>query len=190
MNDKPLKSCSKESCNECEIHSKVTCHFNPGQFVQFYLILLLPLTTGSFGVYNYSSNSFIIWVMTFPLFFLLLGIRVLCTHCPHYKESSRIIRCWANYGVPKLWKYRPTPMNFYEKAILISGFIFIWGFPVIFISLTQEWILLSGYLISVFLFFFLLNRISCRKCINFSCPLNKVSNKVREVFLSYNNNSL
>jgi len=182
MIKKPLKSCSKESCDECEIHSRIICRFHPGQFIRFYLILLPSLITGIIGTYNYNYNIFISWILMIAMFFLLIGIRVLCTHCPHYNESPEIIRCWANWGVPKLWKYRPSPMNVYEKAILISGFIIIWGYPAVFISLTYNWLLLSGYILSVSFFFFLLNRFSCRKCINFSCPLNRVDPEVKRIF--------
>jgi uncharacterized membrane protein len=186
MSDKPINTCSKETCINCDIHSKITCHFNPGQLLRFYLIVLPSLITGAIGVHNYSTNSFISWVMIIGLFFLLIGIRVLCTHCPHYDEPSAILRCWVNYGVPKLWRYRPLPMNIFEKAILISGFIIIWGYPIIFISLTRKWILLSVYIFSVVLFFILLNLFQCRKCINLSCPLNSVSIKVKEEFLRNN----
>jgi hypothetical protein len=147
---------------------------------------LPSLITGYIGINNYSWISLIIWILIFPLFFLLIGIKVLCTYCPHYKESSKIIRCWANYGFPKLWKYRPEEMNRFEKTILISGFIVIWGYPAVFILLTQQWILLTEYVFSVMLFFFLLNRFACKKCINFSCPLNGVDNTVKEEFLKYN----
>ena len=186
MNDKPLNTCSKETCNDCDIHSKITCHFNPGQILRFYLIFSPPFITGSIGIHNYSSDFFIIWVMMTGLFFLLAGIRVLCTHCPHYNEPSAILKCWVNYGIPKLWKYRPVPMNILEKAILISGFIIIWCYPVIFISLTGKWILLSGYIFSVALFFILLNLFQCRRCINISCPFNRVSSKVKEEFIRNN----
>jgi hypothetical protein len=186
MIERPLKTCSKESCGECNIHSKITCHFHPGQFIRLYLILLPPVITGAIGINNYSRNSLIIWVMTFPLFFLLLGIRVLCTHCPHYEESSGILRCWSNWGVPKLWKYRPEQMIIFEKIILISGFIIVWGYPVIFISLAQKWILLTVYIFFVMLFFFLLNKFACRRCINFSCPLNRVSPEVKEEYFRSN----
>jgi hypothetical protein len=186
MTDKPLKSCSKTSCNECEIHSRLNCQFYPDQLFRFYLIVLPSFILGTIGVRNYSTYSLISWVLFIAIFFLFLGIRVLCTHCPHYNESSGIIRCWVNYGVPKLWKYRPSPMNIYEKAILICGFCIIWGYPVIFISLTNKWILLGGYILSVISFFFLFNRFACRRCINFSCPLNRVSLEVKEEFFRNN----
>lgn len=188
MIEKPIPTCSKGSCNDCDIHSRIACHFTRGQLFRFYLFVLPSFIIGGTGIYYVSMTGFIAWLTITGLFFLLIEIRVLCTHCPHYNESTDSLRCWANYGVPKLWKYRPGPMNGFEKAILVSGFIIVWGFPVAFISLTEHWILLGGYFFSVVLFFILLRQYQCKKCMNFSCPMNAVDNEIRKEFL--NNNPL
>lgn len=186
MRDKPLSTCSRESCNKCGIHSEITCHFTLIQLLRFYLFVLPSFLIGGTAIYNYSITGFISWVLIMALFFLLIGIRVLCSHCPHYNESSLIMRCWANYGVPKFWKFRPQPMSFLEKAIYVSGLIFVWGYPAIFIVLGESQILLVAYVFSVVWFFGLMRWFSCRKCINLSCPLNGVNIKVKEEFLKNN----
>ncbi len=38
------------------------------------------------------------------------------------------LKGWANYGMPKLWKYRPGPMTFWEKVIFCTGFGLVWGY--------------------------------------------------------------
>jgi hypothetical protein len=53
--------------------------------------------------------------------FGLLEIRVMCSHCPHYAEAGRLLKCWANYGSPKLWAYRPGPMCRMETLHLEHG---------------------------------------------------------------------
>jgi len=186
MIDKPLSTCSKDTCKDCEVLSKLACHFSFGKLLRFYSIVSPAFILGGIGVYEYSVICFISWAMIIGLFFLFFGIRVLCTHCPHYNESTGIIRCWVNYGIPRLWKYRPVPMNVIEKAVYLSGHIIIWGYPVLFIALTRNWTWLGGYIISVILLFLLLNRFYCRRCLNFSCPLNNVSDKVKEEFLKNN----
>jgi len=186
MVDKPISTCSKESCSNCSINNKISCHLSLPQLLRFYVTVLPSFLIGGTVIYNYSIGGFVGWVTGIGLFFLIIGIRVLCTHCPHYNESSHIMRCWANYGVPKFWRYRPQPMNLPEKALFICGFIFTWGYPVIFISLTRNWILLGGYLFSVALFFTLMYQFNCRKCVNLSCPLNKVDIEVKEEFLRNN----
>ena len=186
MKDKPLNTCSQESCRSCSIRYELTCHLTLLKLLRFWFFVLPSLLIGGIIIYNHSINSFISWGLIIGLFFLLFGIRVLCTHCPHYNKPSRILRCWANYGVPKFWKYRPQPMNFTEKAILISGFSLVFGYPILFIPLIQSWIVLFIYLLSVAFFFVFMSRYNCSKCINFSCPFNRVNDKVREEFLKYN----
>ena len=181
-----MNTCLKDTCNNCNINGKINCHFNPGQLLLFYLIVAPTFIIGGIGIYTFSFTALVIWIIIIGLFFLVMEIRILCSHCPHYSESSNILRCWANYGVPKLWKYRPGPMNLTEKITLIIGFIIIWGYPVIFIFLIEKWILLIVYIFSIVLFFTMLRLNNCKRCMNFSCPLNNVDNNIREDFL-FNN---
>jgi hypothetical protein len=183
MMDKPLKNCSIDSCLICDIHSKIVCHFKFRYLLRFYSIALPSFIIGGIEIYNYSIKGFIIWLLIIGGFFLIVEIRVLCAHCPHYDESSVLLRCWANYGAPKLWRYRPGPMHIIEKSILISGFVIIWGYPIIYISFLEHWIIFSMYLLSVILFFALLRKYFCKKCINFTCPLNKVDIEIKNEFL-------
>jgi hypothetical protein len=69
------------------------------------------------------------WLTMIIGYFGFIEIRVMCSHCPHYAESDSSLKCWANYGSPKIWKYRPEPMSFIEKAIFLGGFAIIWGYP-------------------------------------------------------------
>jgi len=186
MIEKPINTCSKKSCNNCEIYFKITCHFKILQLLRFYAIASPSFILGGIGLYNYSLISFVIWFLIIGLFFLFIGIRVLCTHCPHYSESSYFLRCWVNYGLPKLWNYRPWPMSILEKIILISGFSIIWSYPVIFMLFEKKWVLLIGYIFFVFLFLILLRKLYCKKCINLSCPMNDVDCIIKEEFLKNN----
>ena len=183
---KSINTCAKEFCDNCDIHSNISCHFSFRQLLRFYAIVLPSFILGGIGIYNYDISSLIIWILIIGLFFLIIEIRVLCTQCPHYKESSDTLRCWANYGAPKIWRYRPGPMNMIEKITLILGFITIWGYPIIFITLIKNWVLFGGYIFSVILFFWLLRKFNCKKCMNLSCPLNCVDIQIREKFLTSN----
>jgi hypothetical protein len=184
MNDKPINTCIIESCDNCKIRAELNCYFNYSQLIRFYIIVLPTFIIGSIGIYKYSFLSLVIWLIVIAVFFLLIEIRVLCTHCPHYSKSSGILRCWANYGAPKLWKERPWAMNNLEKTILILGFIVVWGYPIVFISLIKDWGVFSIYVLSVMLFFTLLKLFFCKKCVNFFCPLNSVNTETRKVFLN------
>jgi len=89
---------------------------NPGM-----LLILLPDKTVTFllggaGIYHSGGWWLLPWLMTIIGFFGFVEIRVMCSDCPHYAEQGSSLKCWANYGSPKIWKYRPGPMAFWEKA--------------------------------------------------------------------------
>jgi len=175
-----------DTCRKCDISPETNCDFSIDQLLQFYLISLPSFVIGGIGIYNYNINTLYIWLLIIGTFFLLIEIRVLCSHCPHYERSSTFLSCWANYGAPKLWKYRPGPMNKVEKLILIAGFIIVWGYPLIFLLLSKSWMLFAIYSFSVAFFFIALRLKNCKKCINLSCPLNNVDINTKKKFLMNN----
>ena len=119
------------------------------------------------------------WVAILVVFFVFVEIRVLCSHCPHYAEDSRVLRCWANYGMPKVWPYRPGPMTWVEKAVLFAGFGAVWGTPLAVMVLHRRWFLFAVGAATTVGFFVLLGQVQCRRCINLACPLNRVPEPLR-----------
>ncbi len=186
MNNPITKTCSIDSCNNCNIQAKVNCKFNPAQLLKFYVISLPSFILAGIFLYSYQITAFKMWLLIIGLFFLVVEIRVLCSHCPHYEKSSFFLNCWANYGAPKLWKYRPGPMNMLEKFILILGFIIVWGYPIIYIILLKNWLILVFYLILTAMFFIVLHTKNCVQFINLSCPLNSVDPETKKKFLKNN----
>lgn len=186
MNNQIIKTCVIDSCKNCNIQTKTNCNFNIYQLLKFYVISLPSLIIGGIFIYSYQAIAFYIWLFIFGLFFLVIEIRVLCSHCPHYKKSSFFLSCWANYGAPKLWRYRPGPMNFLEKSVLITGFIIIWGYPLIYLFLLKNWLVLTLYVSLVTLFFFTLRTNNCVRCTNLSCPLNNMDPMTKRQFLKNN----
>ena len=186
MADPPIKTCSINTCSTCDIRAKTNCNFNITQLFQFYLISLPSFIIGGVFIYSYHSTALYIWLLIIGFFFLIIEIRVLCSHCPHYEKSSIFLTCWANYGAPKLWKYRPGPMNKVEKFILILGFIIVWGYPLFFLFLLKNWPIFAVYLSLVALFFIVLRLKNCVQCINFSCPLNNTEINTRRIFFQNN----
>ena len=181
-----INTCSNSSCKNCSISGKTNCEFTFSQLFLFYLISLPSFIVGGIFLYNYHVNRLYIWLLIIGLFFLIIEIRVLCSHCPHYEKSSLFLNCWANYGAPKLWKYRPGPMNSIEKSILLTGFIIVWGYPLLFMYLSNSWFVLLFYISLVAFFFFMLRKNNCSKCINFSCPLNNVDFNTKTEFFRNN----
>jgi hypothetical protein len=138
------------------------------------------------GILSVGLIPVLIWVGLCVGFFGFVEIRVMCSHCPHYAEEVAALTCWANYGSPKLWKYRPGPMSTAEKAVFSGGLVVVWGYPVGFFVVSGLWFLLSLYILLNATFFVTLKRFLCSRCMNFACPLNGVPDTVRVLFWERN----
>jgi hypothetical protein len=183
---KPIATCVSDSCDDCKVKSAIHCHFEAKDYVHFLAICLPSFLLGGAGIYHVSEWWLALWIAMIPGFFGLLEIRVLCSHCPHYAEADKSLKCWANYGAPKIWKYRPGPLSFAEKSILLSGFAVIWGYPLVFLILGAQWFLLLVYAVASAGFFMTLKLFLCTQCMNFACPLNGVPDSVRASFFECN----
>lgn len=137
----------------------------------------------------------------FAIFFIV-ETRILCSHCPYYSREGLMLHCLANHGFIRFYKYHPEPMNTFERVLLIIGFILFGTLPLlaqvpsivtvatatpfdklVFITLVS---LLGASVIGViFSFTFLFTRI-CTKCVNFSCPFNKVPKEFVDSYLDKN----
>ncbi len=182
----PLATCGSASCDDCVIDNRLHCHFRPKDLIHFLLIAFPPFLLGGAGIYLFSGWWLIPWIGFVIAYFGFVEIRVMCSHCPHYAESATTLKCWANYGSPKLWKYRPGPMTMIEKTIFFAGFAVVWGYPLWFLIISKQMFLLTVYLITTSGFFLTLTRFMCSQCINFACPLNSVDEKTRGQFLDRN----
>jgi len=183
----PLSTCKEANCDKCGVKNKVTCHFTKEHLVKFLLIAFPAFIIGGIGVYLYAWWALLIFIASTPLYFGLLEIRVLCSHCPHYAEpSTKTLTCWANYGSPKVWKYRPGPMSFWEKLLFLAGMFVVFFTPVLFMTLGARYILLAIYLAYVIFGFVMLITFLCTKCMNFACPFNRVKDDVRDKFFKHN----
>lgn len=183
---KPIATCVSQTCDGCKVKGSIHCHFVARDHIQFLAIALPSFLLGGAAIYHVSGWWLALWIAMIPSFFALLEIRVLCTHCPHYAEPDKTLKCWANYGVPKIWKYRPGPMSIAEKSVFLAGLTIIFGYPVVFMILAAQWFLLGVYLITVVGFFMTLKRYLCTQCMNFACPWNEVKVETRHAFFQCN----
>ncbi len=185
--DKPIHTCQRQSCTDCSVARELNCHFNLKQLMKFLLFSIPPFIIGGIGINLYNSLYLIPWILFIISYFGLIEIRVMCSHCPHYAEpSTKSLKCWANYGSPKFWQYRPGPMSKMEKIIFIGGLVIIFFYPLIFLLLEENWLLIIMYLLLSFSFALLLHKVLCPHCMNFACPLNRVKKDVREEFFKNN----
>ncbi len=183
---KPIATCISDSCDDCSVGKTLHCHFRPKDLAHFLIIAAPSFLLGGAGIYRVSGWLLIPWLLIIFGYFGFLEIRVMCSHCPHYAEEGNSLKCWANYGSPKLWDYRPGPMSFMEKFLFLGGFAVIWGYPLIFLYTGTQWFLMVIYILTTVGFFMTIKILLCTQCMNFACPLNEVEADVRREFLKLN----
>ncbi|MCG2785661.1 MAG: hypothetical protein L6461_11195 [Anaerolineae bacterium] len=142
--NRPLSTCSSLNCSGCPVQSRVHCHFNGGDLARFLLIAIPPFIVGGIGVARVNAWLLLPWLVLCLGYFGFAEIRVMCSHCPHYAEpGTKSLQCWANYGSPKLWKYRPGPMSEGENIVFFAGLVLIAGYPLAFMVISAQWLLLA-----------------------------------------------
>jgi hypothetical protein len=183
---KPIATCTRDSCNYCKTKESIHCHFSVRDLAKFLLIVAPSLAIGGYGIFRCGGWPLFPWLIMFISYFGFIEIRVLCSHCPHYAEKERSLKCWANFGSPKVWKFRPGPMTTLEKTIYLGGFVLLWGYPLFFIVYAFHVVLFAAYVPAATGFFMLLRKGFCKRCMNFACPLNHVKVEDRKEFLRNN----
>jgi hypothetical protein len=184
--EKPIATCAAATCTDCPLTDRVHCHFSLRDLLYFLTICLPGFLLGGAGIINDNAWLLVPWIAIIIGYFGFVEIRVMCAHCPHYAEDGKTLRCWANHGSPKLWTYRPGPMNRIEKLVFFAGFVLVWGFPLISLLAGRQWFLTTVYLLTSTGFFATLKQFLCTQCINFACPLNGVPQDVRQQFFDRN----
>jgi len=168
------------------MNNQIHCHFKLKDWIHFLLIAFPSFLLGVYGINLTCTWMLIPWLFFVVAFFGFIEIRVMCSHCPHYAESEKSLKCWANYGSPKLWNYKPGPMTIVEKTIFFGGFVIVWGYPAPILIFSHQLFLLLVYLITTSGFFMTLKTFLCSQCMNFACPLNSVNEEKRNQFFERN----
>lgn len=185
--DQPIITCRAAGCNDCPVAGSLQCHFGGKQLARFLMVALPPFVLGGVGIGLLNWALLIPWVAFILAYFGLIEIRVMCSHCPHYAETGTTsLKCWANYGSPKLWRYRPGPMSRGETIVFLAGLVLIFAYPAVVLALTSRWVLFAVYLASTVALGMVLHAGMCVRCINFACPLNRVDQDVRQAFFQRN----
>jgi hypothetical protein len=183
----PLSTCKSTTCQDCPLQSSLQCHFGGRELRRFLVIALPPFVLGGIGIVHVSIWLLIPWLALILGYFGLVEIRVMCSHCPHYAEpGTKSLRCWANYGSPKLWKYRPGPMTAGEKIVFFAGLVLIAGYALVILVASMQWLLLALFAMLVVGMAALMYARMCSRCMNFACPFNHVAPSERAVFMARN----
>jgi hypothetical protein len=162
----------------------------------FGLVLVGIFTGAWWPLIAFGAAAIVMWVLG-------LETRVLCSHCPYWAEDGKTLRCWALTGSPKIWRYRPGPMNALERGVFLGFFLFLALFP----PLAQgaaAWGMfadqaryglnaalgMAGVTFATTLtlvqFVYTLRARYCSRCVNFSCPLNRVPRPLVNAYLARN----
>jgi hypothetical protein len=184
---RPLSTCASANCADCPIQNRVHCHFNGKDLIRFLFIALPPFIVGGIGIAQVNAWLLLPWIGLSISYFGFVEIRVMCSHCPHYAEpGTKSLQCWANYGSPKLWKYRPGPMTRNETFVFFAGLVLIAGYPLAFLVFSAQWLLLALFGALVVVMGVAMRSSLCTRCMNFACPLNQVRPEVRRIFFARN----
>ncbi|MFX0151870.1 MAG: hypothetical protein ACFFAJ_13865 [Candidatus Hodarchaeota archaeon] len=193
-------------CNNCTDRTNLDCKWDMKHLIRFYTIGLpffIPVALGLILTVLWTGDWFgiIIYAMFWIFFFGFFEIRVLCRHCPYYSEEGKILHCLANHGLLKIWKYEPGPMSRWEKLGLLVGFVLFLGIPIITIIFATITLVDDGAELFLVLIMGALSILSiggafvsghsltnkvCTRCVNFSCPLNRVPKHLVDSYLMKN----
>ena len=185
--EKPLSTCKEKDCKGCDVQGRVFCHFTPKKLLVFLSLGAPLMILGGICTFLYSTWAFAVWVLVVLSYFCVFEIRALCSHCPHYAEPGlHSLKCWANYGSPKLWKYHPGPMKAWEKSVFIGGGCLIFLFPIAAALLRGIYVLPAISVVLIIAWIYVMGQFYCLRCMNFACPFNGVPQDVRDCFFSHN----
>ncbi len=183
---KPIATCTEASCEGCPVNGSLHCHFQGKDLARFLGMVFPAFLFGGVGVFRHNLWLFGLWIAWILAYFGLVEIRTMCSHCPHYAEPGNSLKCWANYGSPKLWKYRPGPMSSAEKWVFSVGMLLVFGVPVVSLAIAGEWLLWALYLVSIVAAYTVMRAKMCSRCMNFACPLNVTRMDARKLFFARN----
>jgi hypothetical protein len=193
--------CAAESFLHCKWDKTVLNGFLASSFPPYLMFILGMVMV---GIMTHAWWPLILFVAVLVAFFGFFEIRILCSHCPFYAGDQKSLKCLANNGALKVWKYHPEPMSRFEKTSLLAGFFLIYVLLPVAIQGYGIWYVAANYtqygliallgmigvtaggLLLSFVFFALLKIFFCSACINFSCPLNTVPGEMVEAYLEKN----
>ena len=180
-------NCSSSKRQDCLLDKELDCHFRLRDLFLFFIGFLAFGVPAFLGIILSGYGLLVIgWILYMIFFLQIWENRILCSHCPYYAEKGRILRCHANYGLFKLWKYNPHPMSLWEQFQFLIGVGIFVGFPIPWLILRNQFFLLTFTLIGAIVFLLILITKLCTRCVNFSCPLNRVPKEIMDRFLTRN----
>ncbi|MCP4689625.1 MAG: hypothetical protein GY859_16345 [Desulfobacterales bacterium] len=153
---------------ECETKLKTRHNFK--DFLYWTTCLLVPIITACVAILNWQSVIGIVSYILICIACVLVLYRFFCTHCPHYTREDKRLKCMFFWGVPKIFKPNPGPMNIFEKLAVLLAVLLIVFFP--FYWLSRQVGLFVIYILSIIVLGATIRRNECPRCIHRNCMLN------------------
>ena len=184
-------------CEHCTINGKLMCSFKIKDTIYFVAPVLSVWVTWILGLFYgfFSGNINLPLLIVFSVgyigylivFFQFWENKILCSHCPYYAfEEDKCVKCYANYGIHKVWKYNPAPMSNSEKIQFLISITLFAIFPPILFIITELYLFFLISLVLSLIWLISMHFLSCSKCPNFSCPLNNVSKEIVDEYFKRN----
>jgi hypothetical protein len=176
-------ACVRIACDGCEIEGKLLCVHTTLDLMDFivpFLAYLIPFAAGMIIGRFWIGMG--VWLALAAVFFLFVEQLILCRHCPHYAEDGPMLRCHANWGLPKLPKRSTAPMSRGQQIVWVAYVLVLFLYFIPFFVVSGQWLLLFITGMAAFSWGWVVVRTQCVRCYNLSCPANRVPDEVRRVF--------
>ena len=138
-------------------------------YLYWNLFALVPILMASMVMVKVSIVLLGFYIVLL-IFMMIIIYRSFCSHCPHYINSEKVVKCMFFWGIGKYFKARPGPLNLFEKTISVIAPLIIIFFPIYWMRLYPD--LLVVYVLSLTVFGMTIRRNECKRCIYFECPAN------------------
>ena len=83
-----------------------------GDFLYWNLMLAIPLLTACVAIAAVS----ILWLGVYLVVgfgCILVIYRFFCSHCPHYAQGQKTVKCLFLWGIPKFFEPRQPPLDWH-----------------------------------------------------------------------------
>jgi hypothetical protein len=193
------------TCRNCELFRELICR-GEGEERRFFVLNQVPFLSLSFfgmglvGLVTRTWWPILAYSFAGISFLGPVGMAALCRHCPHYARAGSRLCCIGPNPFPKLFPYSPRPLNGLERSIVVLFSLFLLSFPSL-VQIYGTWFFFNrgaGFALlgmaginmattmAVLWFVYILTHHFCSRCVNFSCPLNSVSEETAKNYLEKN----
>lgn len=146
-------------------------------FLYWIMVASLPFITACLAIGSISIG----WLIFYFILCILLVtaiFRYFCTHCPHYTQNGKTLKCMFFWWMPKFFKAQPGPLTKIDKTVSILSPVIIAFLPIYWLLLQPAFLII--YILSLSVLATTMKRYECSRCVYSQCPSNtaeKESNK-------------